>query len=77
MELVMYAGNDCIASVSINPQRFSEPGYVGYHKRQLVDNNRSALQSITSEPEFLILFASTSTSRHKTQCSAEAQAVFH
>ena len=54
MELVMYAGNDFIASVSLNPQKISWPGYVGHCKRRLIYNNSNLLQSITDELQFLL-----------------------
>jgi hypothetical protein len=58
MELVMFAGNDFIASVCLNPKKISEPGYVGHCKRWLINNNSNLLQSIPIEPEFLLRTAS-------------------
>ena len=54
MELVMYAGNDFIASVSLNPQKISWPGYIGHCKRRLIYNNNNLLQSTTDELQFLL-----------------------
>ena len=68
MQLVMYAGNDFIASVSLNASKLSVPGYVGNLKRKLIEENQDLLHSATREPEFLVVNFS---------CPLNAQAYQH
>lgn len=55
MQLVMYAGNDFIASAHMDASRLSVPGYVGQLKRKLLEDNRALWQLTTDEPEFLVI----------------------
>lgn len=54
MQLVMYLGNDFIASVGLNDHQISQPGYMGKLKRRLMEENSQLLQGIAEEPEFLV-----------------------
>ncbi|WP_162944959.1 hypothetical protein [Flavisolibacter nicotianae] len=55
MQLVMYLGNDFIASVGVNVHQISQPGYMGKLKRRLMAENSQYLQNTTAEPEFLVV----------------------
>ena len=55
MELVMYFGNDFIASLPLDSQLISKPGYISALKRNLLKENEEVLRYADSEPEFLIL----------------------
>jgi hypothetical protein len=55
MQLVMYLGNDYIASVSIDTQQLSVPGYLGALKRQMKQDYNTLLQGTTERPEFLVV----------------------
>jgi hypothetical protein len=54
MQLVMYIGNEFIASAAVIQQKISEPGYVSGLKRRLLQEHGEFLQSMTIEPEFFI-----------------------
>lgn len=54
MQLVMYLGNDFIASVRLNVQQITQPGYMGKLKRRLMEENSHFLQDLIEEPEFLL-----------------------
>jgi hypothetical protein len=62
MQLVMYLGNEFIASVPINDQELKLPGYLGKLKRQLMAENVLALQQSTEKAEFLVVDFSKKTS---------------
>ena len=55
MQLVMYVGNDFIASVPVNAQKITLPGYVGKLKRGLMNENSEALIYASLRPEFLVV----------------------
>jgi hypothetical protein len=55
MQLVMYVGNDFIASVSMKTENISQPGYVGQLKRELIKQNSEILQGSNYEPDFLVV----------------------
>ena len=55
MELVMYFGNDCIASHPIDSELISKPGYISAVKRNLLKENEEILRYADNEPDFLIL----------------------
>jgi hypothetical protein len=59
MQLVMYLGNDFIASVCLNDHQITQPGYMGKLKRRLMEENSQLLQDMTQEPEFLVTDLST------------------
>lgn len=54
MELVMFLGNDFVASVCIEKKKVSQPGYMGKLKRCLIKENSHLLQLADVEPEFLV-----------------------
>jgi hypothetical protein len=62
MQLVMYLGNEFIASVPINDQELKLPGYLGKLKRQLMAENVLVLQQSTEKAEFLVVDFSKKTS---------------
>lgn len=55
MELVMYFGNDCIASHPLDSEMISKPGYISALKRRLLKENEEVLRYADNEPDFLIL----------------------
>ena len=69
MQLVMYLGNDFIASANINAKQVSVPGYMGRVKRKLMEENSQLLQDTIDEPEFLIADLSSATRRQEPAAS--------
>jgi hypothetical protein len=59
MQLVMYIGNDFIASLPIDSKKITFPGYVGTQKRELLKNSQQALSYQSKEPDFWIVSLST------------------
>lgn len=55
MELVMYFGNDFIASHPLDSELISKPGYISALKRNLLKENEEVLRYADNEPDFLIL----------------------
>ena len=55
MQLVMYIGNDLIASTAIIKQNISQPGYVSGLKRRMMKEHSEILEFTTNEPEFLLI----------------------
>ena len=64
MQLVMYVGNDFIASVALNPKQLTMPGYIGEQKRRLKNENLVLVKEATNEPEFLLSNFSAPVSNH-------------
>jgi hypothetical protein len=62
MQLVMYLGNEFIASVPINDQELKLPGYLGKLKRRLMEENTLLLQQSTEKAEFLVVDLSVKAS---------------
>jgi hypothetical protein len=62
MQLVMYLGNEFIASVPINDQELKLPGYLGKLKRRLMAENTLLLQQSTEKAEFLVVHLSVKAS---------------
>jgi hypothetical protein len=71
MQLVMYLGNDFIASIYLNEQQLSEPGYMGRLKRRLMEENSKTLQYTSDKPEFLVVNISGTTSGSNGQTAAQ------
>lgn len=67
MQLVMYLGNDFIASVSVDVHQISQPGYLGKLKRRLMEENSGYLLNTTAEPEFLVVDLNAQTIPAQTQ----------
>lgn len=63
MELVMFLGNDFIASVGVNKKQLAIPGYLGKLKRLLMEQNSEHLQHKKEEPDFLVVNMSASSSK--------------
>ena len=76
MELVMYFGDDCIASHPLNPQLISKPGYISVVKRTLLKENEDVLRYADSEPDFLILNFAFAESPSSPNRKKKSQAVF-
>jgi hypothetical protein len=55
MQLVMYIGNDFIASLPVNADKITSPGYVGELKRELIEGNHETLAYTSCEPEFWVV----------------------
>jgi hypothetical protein len=55
MELVMYFGDDFIASQPLDSELISKPGYISALKRSLLKENEEVLRYADNEPDFLIL----------------------
>lgn len=55
MQLMMYIGNDLIASITLDRLSISRPGYLGKIKRQLIEQYNEDLQMASCKPEFLII----------------------
>lgn len=55
MQLMMYVGNDLIASIMLDRQSISQPGYLGKIKRQLKEQYSEDLKLTTCKPEFLVV----------------------
>lgn len=55
MELVMYMGNDFVASASVDREFISKPGYISSLKRELLKENEESLRYADNEPEFLVV----------------------
>jgi hypothetical protein len=55
MELMMYLGNDLIESVPVQPDKLSQPGYLGQFKRQLKIRHAELLQQVQEHPDFLVI----------------------
>lgn len=55
MELVMYFGNDFIASHPLDSELISKPGYISALKRNLLKQNEEVLRYADNEPDFFIL----------------------
>ncbi len=55
MELMMYLGNDLIESVAVQPDKLSQPGYLGQFKRQLKLRHAELLQQVPDHPDFLVI----------------------
>lgn len=55
MQLVMFLGNDFIASIAVDSHLLSAPGYLGQLKRQLLTDHTEILQYTPHKPEFLIV----------------------
>lgn len=54
MQLVMFIGNDFIASVGVDAHQISLPGYVGTLKRRLLEENSQYLATSSEAPVFLV-----------------------
>jgi len=67
MELVMYLGNDFIASISVNKKQLAVPGYLGMLKRRLMEQNSQQLQEKKEEPDFLVVNMINSPSKKQDQ----------
>ncbi len=55
MELMMYLGNDLIEAVPVQPDKISQPGYLGQFKRQLKKRHEELLQQVPQPPDFLVI----------------------
>ena len=55
MQLVLYLGNDFVASVPVDEQQLSRPGYLGKIKRQLKEQYNELLKNAHESPEFFIV----------------------
>jgi hypothetical protein len=55
MELVVYLGNDCIASAPVDRDLLSKPGYISGVKRGLLKDSEEWLRYADQEPEFLFV----------------------
>lgn len=55
MQLMMYLGNDLLASIMLDRNSISRPGYLGKIKRQLMEQYSEELQIAGDKPEFLIV----------------------
>ena len=55
MELVLYAGNDFVASLPLDREKLTQPGYVGGRKRELLRQNADALLDVWEELEFFLV----------------------
>jgi hypothetical protein len=54
MEMMMYIGNDCIESTTIDESLITLPGYLGHFVRLLKTKYDCLLQQEKKEPEFLL-----------------------
>ena len=55
MELVMYVGNDFIASLPVAPALITKPGYISSLKRDLLKANADVLLYAMEEPQFWVV----------------------
>lgn len=55
MELMMYVGNDFIASQPVNSQKLMEPGYLNKLEFILKKKNSEVLKYTSEEPEFWVV----------------------
>ena len=55
MELVMYVGNDFIASLPVISTLITKPGYISSLKRDLLKANGDVLLYAMEEPQFWIV----------------------
>ena len=55
MELVMYVGNDFIASLPVAPALITKPGYISSLKRDLLKANGEVLLYAMEEPQFWVV----------------------
>ncbi|MGZ5220864.1 MAG: hypothetical protein ACXWC7_12325 [Chitinophagaceae bacterium] len=55
MELMMYLGNDLIEAVPVQPDKISQPGYLGQFKRQLKKRHEELLLQVPQPPDFLVI----------------------
>lgn len=55
MKLMMYLGNDLIEAVPVQPDKISQPGYLGQFKRQLKKRHEELLQQVPQPPDFLVI----------------------
>jgi hypothetical protein len=54
MELMLFIGNDFIASVPLNGQMIALPGYIGGLKRELLAYHAELVQMASDKPQFWI-----------------------
>ncbi len=63
MKLMMYLGNDLIEAVPVQPDKISQPGYLGQFKRQLKKRHEELLQQVPQPPDFLVINLVTQPAR--------------
>lgn len=66
MQLVLFLGNDFIASIGVNTHLISAPGYMGRLKRQLLTENQTVLEGAPQKPEFLLVDSFSSDRQQNT-----------
>jgi hypothetical protein len=54
MELMLFIGNDCIASVPVSKERLAIPGYLGTIKRNLLVEHSTLVEMSEEKPEFVL-----------------------
>jgi len=55
MQLMMYLGNDLIASVPLHSDRIPQPGYLGQFKRYMKEKYSELIRESSLSPEFLVV----------------------